>query len=55
MSPHEHAEEFIGSYFKLMDGDNDISSFQRILEMKVCNRISFTYFLPCHIPNGRGG
>lgn len=35
MSPHEHAEEFISNYAKLMEGDSDITSFQRILEMKV--------------------
>ena len=36
MAPHEQAEEFISSYRKLMQEDNDITNFQKILEMKVC-------------------
>ena len=35
MSPHEQAEEFISSYNKLMQGDSDVSNFQKVLEMKV--------------------
>ena len=35
MSPHEHAEEFLASYSKLMQGDTDVANFQKILEMKV--------------------
>ena len=38
MSPHEQAEEFIASYSKLMQGDTDISNFQKVLEMKVGRR-----------------
>ena len=36
MSPHEQAEPFIESYTKLMHGDTELSSFQKVLEMKVC-------------------
>ena len=35
MSPHEHAEEYLASYSKLMHGDTDVANFQKILEMKV--------------------
>ena len=35
MAPHEHAEEFLSSYSKLMVGDTDVSNFQKVLEMKV--------------------
>ncbi len=35
MSPHEQAEEFISSYRKLMQGDSEVSNFQKVLEMKV--------------------
>ena len=35
MAPHEHSEEFLASYGKLMGGDTDIPSFQKVLEMKV--------------------
>ena len=35
MAPHEHAEEFLASYRKLMNGDTDVANFQKILEMKV--------------------
>ena len=35
MAPHEQAEEFISSYRKLMQEDNDVNNFQKILEMKV--------------------
>ena len=35
MSPHEHAEEFLASYSKLMQGDTDVANFQKTLEMKV--------------------
>ena len=39
MAPHEHAEEFLASYSKLMNGDTDVANFQKILEMKV-NKIT---------------
>ena len=35
MAPHEHAEEFLASYSKLMHGDSDVANFQKVLEMKV--------------------
>ena len=35
MAPHEHAEEFLSSYSKLMVGDTDVANFQKVLEMKV--------------------
>lgn len=35
MSPHEQAEEFVSHYLTIMQGDNETSTFQKILEMKV--------------------
>ena len=35
MAPHEHAEDFVASYTKLMQGDTDIGNFQKVLHMKV--------------------
>ena len=35
MSPHDQAEEFISHYFSIMQRDTDVSSFQKILDMKV--------------------
>ncbi len=35
MSPHDHAEDFVLNYSKLMHGDTDITNFQKVLEMKV--------------------
>ena len=35
MAPHEHAEDFVASYTKLMQNDTDIGNFQKVLEMKV--------------------
>lgn len=38
MAPHQQAEEFISSYRKLMQGDTDVSNFQKVLEMKGLKR-----------------
>ena len=35
MSPHEEGEEFVLRYIAIMQGDKEITNFQRILEMKV--------------------
>lgn len=49
MSPHEHAEEFLASYSKLMQGDMDIANFQKVLEMKVAISRVQLYVLLCVI------
>lgn len=38
MAPHEHAEDFVTSYTKLIQSDTDIGNFQKVLEMKGLKR-----------------
>ena len=56
MAPHEHAEEFVASYTKLMQGNTDIGNFQKVLDMKVHKSDPF-WALKAHsqIKQVRGG
>ena len=35
MTPHDMAHAFVANFINLMKGDAEVSSFQRVLEMKV--------------------
>lgn len=50
MTPHDMAHAFVANFINLMKGDAEVSSFQRVLEMKVGEgRLQSAYLKACFI------